>query len=121
MRDLGSIPGLGRSPGERKGYPLQYFGLENSMDCIYRVGHDWATLTFAFHQVLMRAQGHQSALTHRAFTMCQGICKMLCVYYFNPHSHDPWIDKMKVRSKRSVNHPRKHSRFVIEEELKSKV
>jgi len=26
--DLGSIPGLGRSPGEGKGYPLQYSGLE---------------------------------------------------------------------------------------------
>ena len=42
--DLGSIPGLGRSPGEGKGYPLQYFGLENSMDCMVmgsqRVGHD---------------------------------------------------------------------------------
>jgi len=33
-RDLGLIPGLGRSPGEGKGYPLQYSGLENSMDCI---------------------------------------------------------------------------------------
>ena len=31
--DLGSIPGLGRSPGEGKGYPLQYPGLENSMGC----------------------------------------------------------------------------------------
>ena len=30
--DLGSIPGLGRSSGEGKGYPLQYSGLENSMD-----------------------------------------------------------------------------------------
>ena len=30
--DLGSIPGLGRSPGEEKGYPLQYSGLENSLD-----------------------------------------------------------------------------------------
>ena len=30
--DLGSIPGLGRSPGEGKGYALQYSGLENSMD-----------------------------------------------------------------------------------------
>ena len=30
--DLGSIPGLGRSPREGKGYPLQYSGLENSMD-----------------------------------------------------------------------------------------
>ena len=32
--DLGSIPGLGRPRGEGKGYPLQYSGLENSMDCI---------------------------------------------------------------------------------------
>ena len=32
--DPGSIPGLGRSPGEGNGYPLQYSGLENSMDCI---------------------------------------------------------------------------------------
>ena len=31
--DLVSIPGLGRSPGEGNGYPLQYSGLENSMDC----------------------------------------------------------------------------------------
>ena len=32
--DLGSIPGLGRAPEERKGYPLQDSDLENSMDCI---------------------------------------------------------------------------------------
>ena len=32
--DLGSIPGLGRSPGKEKGYPLQYSGLETSVDCI---------------------------------------------------------------------------------------
>ena len=32
--DLGSIPGLGRSPGEGKGHPLQYSGLQNSMDGI---------------------------------------------------------------------------------------
>ena len=30
--DLGSIPVLGNSPGEGKGYPLQYISLENSMD-----------------------------------------------------------------------------------------
>ena len=34
--DLDSIPGLGRSPGEGKGYPLQDSGLENCMDCIVR-------------------------------------------------------------------------------------
>ena len=32
--DPSSIPGSGRSPGEGKGYPLQYSGLENSVDCI---------------------------------------------------------------------------------------
>ena len=31
-RDLGSIPGLGRSPGEENGYPLQYSCLGNSTD-----------------------------------------------------------------------------------------
>ena len=42
--NLGLIPRLGRSPGEGKGYPLQYSGLENSMDYILqglqRVRHD---------------------------------------------------------------------------------
>ena len=33
-RDRGSIPGLGRSPGEGKGDPLQYSGLENPMGCV---------------------------------------------------------------------------------------
>ena len=33
--DLGPIPGLGRSPGEGNGNPLQYSGLENSTDCVY--------------------------------------------------------------------------------------
>ena len=32
--ELGSIPGLGRSPGEEKGYPLLCSGLENPMGCI---------------------------------------------------------------------------------------
>ena len=32
--DLGSIPGSGKPPGEGRGYPLQYAGLENSKDCI---------------------------------------------------------------------------------------
>ena len=61
--DLGSIPGLGRSPGEGKDYPLQYFGLENSTDCIVhgwqRVGHNWVTLTFrhtVFHDAKTLAQ-----------------------------------------------------------------
>ena len=47
--DLGSIPGLGRFPGEGNSYQLQYSGLENSLDRgdwqaivlrVARVGHD---------------------------------------------------------------------------------
>ena len=45
VRDLGSIPGLGRPPGEGKGYPLQYSGLENSMDCIVQGGHKELDMT----------------------------------------------------------------------------
>ena len=44
----GLIPGLGRSPGEANSYPLQYSGLENSMDYsmgLQRVRHDWETFT----------------------------------------------------------------------------
>ena len=41
--DLGLIPGLGGSPGERKGYPLQYSGLENSMDYTWIGGLDMAS------------------------------------------------------------------------------
>ena len=46
VRDLGSIPGLGRSPGEGKGYPLQYSGLESSMDWIvHGVTKSWTRLS----------------------------------------------------------------------------
>ena len=48
--ELGSIPGLGRSPGKGNSYPLQYSGLENSKNCIVhglqRISHNWATFTF---------------------------------------------------------------------------
>ena len=48
---LGSIPGLGRSPGEGKSYPLQSCGLENSMDYIvHAVTKSWTPLT-DFHSL----------------------------------------------------------------------
>ena len=50
--DLGLTPGLGRSPGEVKGYPFQYSGLENSTDCI--VGHDWVTEHAGTHIIASR-------------------------------------------------------------------
>ena len=48
-RDLGSIPGLGRAPGEGKGYPLQYPSLENSMDYIVHGVTTSPTLLSNFH------------------------------------------------------------------------
>ena len=50
--NMGLIPGLGRSPGEEKGYPLQYSGLENSTVCIVngvaKSRTQRATFTFTF-------------------------------------------------------------------------
>ena len=49
--DLGLILGLGRSPGEEKGYPLQYSCLENSMDrgalwdSVHEVAKSWTRLS----------------------------------------------------------------------------
>ena len=51
VRDLASVPGLGRSPGEGRGYPLQYPGLENSMDgMVHGVAKSQTCLSdFYFH------------------------------------------------------------------------
>ena len=59
--DLGLIPGLGRSPGEGKGYPLLYSGLENSMDCIV-------------HEVAKS----RTQLSNFHFTLTSGHMKQLC-------------------------------------------
>ena len=47
--DLGSIPGLGRSPGEGNSYPLQYSGLENFMDCVVHGVANSQTRLSSFH------------------------------------------------------------------------
>ena len=47
--DPGSIPGLGRSSGEGIGYPLQYSGLENSMDCIVHGGRKELDMSLSRH------------------------------------------------------------------------
>ena len=50
--DLGLIPCLGRSPGEGKGYPLQYSGLENSMNCIVHRVAKSRTQSKDFHSLI---------------------------------------------------------------------
>ena len=51
VADLGLIPGLGRYPGEGNGYPLQYSGLENSMDCIVHGVAESQTQLRDFHSL----------------------------------------------------------------------
>ena len=64
MGDLGLIPGLGRSPGEGKGYPLQYSGLENFMDCVdHGVTKSWTRLSdfhFSFMNCFLRCTEYES-------------------------------------------------------------
>ena len=74
--DLGSIPGLGRSLGERKGYPLQYSGLENSTDCIvHGVAKSRTRLSnFHFHFSLTLITIHLSLFLSRVITKS---CKTL--------------------------------------------
>ena len=59
-----SIPGWGRSPGEGKGYLLQYSGLENSMNCIaHRVAKCWTWLSdFHIHTYMLTLRVSQVAL-----------------------------------------------------------
>ena len=50
--DPNSIPGSGRSVGKGIGYPLQYSGLENSMDCIvHGVPKSWTSLSDSLSQL----------------------------------------------------------------------
>ena len=58
--DLGSILGLGRSPGEGNGYPFEYSGLENSMDCIVHGVTEWDMT----EQVSLSLSGRPVSETH---------------------------------------------------------
>ena len=65
--DLGLIPGLGRSPGEGNGCPLQYPGLENSMDCIVHGAAKSQTQLSNFHFTsLQLVINHMLRGCHRA-------------------------------------------------------
>ena len=62
--DLGSILGLGRSPGEGKGYPLQYSVLENSMD--YKSMVSQRLSDFHFHLMVISVINQKAHLTSKA-------------------------------------------------------
>ena len=88
--DPGSIPGLGRSPGEGKGYPLQYSGLENAMDCIvHGVVKSWTRLSdFHIHthtHTHTRTQSQVqevSCFSHRAKVGCSRLAVVLMTHHF---------------------------------------
>ena len=72
MGDLDLIPGLGRSPGEEKGYPLQYSDLENSTDYTVmgpqRVRHERLSLTQLLFHHKNSAKIYIYILTMKMFT-----------------------------------------------------
>ena len=64
--DPGLIPGLGRSPGEGNGYPLQYSCLENSMDR----GAGWATVSMGSQKELAMTTEQLSVRISTGFSHC---------------------------------------------------
>ena len=72
--DLGSIPRLGRSPGKGKGYPLQYSGLENSMDYSLWSGKELDTTE--------RLSEEEGFSQHQAWKrVCVCVCDSLSVMF----------------------------------------
>ena len=73
--DLGSIPGLGRSPGEGNGYLLQYSGLENSMDCIVHgiSRTELFSLSLSFNEVTNHCRHWPSTYPERSFRQRSGM------------------------------------------------
>ena len=104
--DLGLIPGLGRLPGEGKSYPLQYSGLENSMDCIdHVVTKSWNCVTFIliltyhiFHcdhlnAFLSSPQKHTQVLkSYKGKEIALFIFVLLTVYTLNIILSKCWIN-----------------------------
>ena len=97
--DLGSIPGLRRSPEEGKGYPLHYSGLENFMDCIVHgvtQSQTWLSDLSLYHFPWLMA--HQfSSVTQSCLTLCDPLnCSKpgLTVYHQlseSTQTHVHWV------------------------------
>ena len=68
--DLGLIPGLGRSPGEGKGYPLQYSCLEYSIDCMVHGVEKNRTRLSNFHFHFPLDKGALNGRSPAALSMC---------------------------------------------------
>ena len=96
--DLDSILVLGISPGEGKDYPLQYSGLENSMDCMYSIVHgvskDWTQLSHSPHSPLWLGWSEIKSLFMLSSISFQWpgndwVLNKICCY--KPQGHDPQL------------------------------
>ena len=99
MGDPGSIPGLGRSPGEGNGNPLQYSCLGNPMDRgvwratdfaatgSQRVGHNWATSLMSNDVVHLL----MCFLTFYVVSLERGLCKSLSIFEKSYLSFCHWV------------------------------
>ena len=99
--DLGLIPGLGRCPGKGKGYPLQYSGLENFMDCIVHGVAESQTWLSDFHFSYWGSRSSGSPLVchlgpiwfQSAYVVSSGLCHSfkVCTAPFPPVSL--WLER----------------------------
>ena len=89
----GSIPAMGRSHGERNGYPLQYSWLENSMDRIalqatlhgsQRVGHYWVTISISYTYIYMYLSG-RSGFKQRSKNVSVSLLELCLIQLSNRH------------------------------------
>ena len=99
MRDLGSIPGLGRSPGEQNSYPLQYSDLENSMDCIvHGVSKSWTWLSKAPSLKFKIYTYPKHWLAHTLALSISSLCKILvaAVWRINWRKERPEVTAMVI-------------------------
>ena len=81
-RDPDSIPGSGRSPEEGIGYPLQYSGLENSIDCIVHGASESWTQLKEFHFSLHFEIGKFKILSFILYSF-KDFCIILCHFQFH--------------------------------------
>ena len=87
--DLGSVPGLGRSPGKGNGYPLQYSGLENSMDCIvHGVAKSWTRLS-DFHFTSLSLFFDSAG---KLCFLCISSAGIFCKFFEDVHSNWSKVD-----------------------------
>ena len=94
-RDLDLIPGLGRSPGEGKGYPLQYSGLENSIECrvhgVPKSGTQLSDFHFHFQRYKIQWPSHHKEQRKQRWNRSEVVRKGAMEQVMFQLSFEEWI------------------------------